>query len=56
VFVSGSALSGAIDAGGNHTCDVIHDGRSVRCWGLNDEGQLGNNNTTSSSTPVTTLP
>jgi alpha-tubulin suppressor-like RCC1 family protein len=35
----------AIAAGGRHTC-VIQDDGNLRCWGLNDFGQLGYNNTT----------
>jgi alpha-tubulin suppressor-like RCC1 family protein len=30
----------SISAGQDHTCAVLDDG-SVRCWGLNDHGQLG---------------
>ncbi|MDP1847051.1 MAG: hypothetical protein Q8K79_04585, partial [Solirubrobacteraceae bacterium] len=36
----------AITAGATHSCAVLTDG-SVRCWGLNDLGQLGYGNTTS---------
>jgi alpha-tubulin suppressor-like RCC1 family protein len=34
----------AISAGGMHTCAILDD-HSVRCWGLNDSGQLGYGNT-----------
>jgi len=40
----------AIAAGTNHTC-AIADG-SVFCWGANSHGQLGNNSTNNSNTPV----
>lgn len=41
----------AVSAGGNHTCATLNDG-SIRCWGRNDRGQLGNKSRTSSSLPV----
>ena len=35
-----SAAAGGIDAGRNHTCAVLSDGK-VRCWGHSLEGALG---------------
>jgi RHS repeat-associated protein len=42
----------AIATGGYYTCALLTDG-TVECWGDNSYGQLGNNSTTDSSTPVT---
>ncbi len=39
-----------IAAGQHFTCMVT--GNAARCWGVNDAGQLGNNSTSPSSTPV----
>ena len=41
----------AIDAGGSHTCALLTNG-SVKCWGFNRYGELGNNTFTNSLVPV----
>jgi alpha-tubulin suppressor-like RCC1 family protein len=41
----------AIAAGGEHSCAVLSPG-GLRCWGSNDEGQLGNGTTTPSLVPT----
>ena len=41
----------AIAVGNAHSCAASADG-TVKCWGLNSKGELGNGSTTSSTTPV----
>jgi alpha-tubulin suppressor-like RCC1 family protein len=43
-YVSLGGLATLIAAGGDHTCAILQSG-SVRCWGHNDNGQLGRGNT-----------
>jgi alpha-tubulin suppressor-like RCC1 family protein len=38
-------------AGGYHTCAILTD-RTIRCWGENDFGQLGNDMMTASNTGI----
>jgi len=42
----------AVTTGFQHSC-ILTPAGTVRCWGRNDEGQLGNNTTTDSLAPVT---
>jgi alpha-tubulin suppressor-like RCC1 family protein len=44
----------SFQSGGEHTCGLKKSG-TVTCWGNNTFGQLGNNSTTDSSTPVAVL-
>jgi alpha-tubulin suppressor-like RCC1 family protein len=51
VSVSGITSATAITTGAYHSCAVLGNG-TVRCWGRNDQGQLGNATFTTSSTSV----
>src|SRR2546430_10602731 len=46
-------IASAIDviAGGNHTCALLAD-RTIRCWGRNALGQLGNGSVVDTNTPA----
>jgi len=48
----GSRHRTRLAAGAYHTCALLDDG-SVQCWGSNFGGQLGTNNVSQSTTPIT---
>ncbi len=50
VYGLGSHIK-SVKVGGYHACALTTTGK-VQCWGLNSEGQLGDNSTTSSLKPV----
>lgn len=54
VQVSGLSGVRAVAAGGNHSLALLGDG-TVRAWGLNSNGQLGNNSTANAVSPVTVV-
>jgi len=51
VAVSGIAGAVAIATGAYHTCALLQDG-TLRCWGRNDQSQLGDGTRTSAASPV----
>ena len=51
VSASGTKTAQKVAAGGGHTCAVMKDG-TIKCWGANSNGQLGNGTNTDSNTPV----
>ena len=51
VLVTGISNAISIAAGNGHTCAVLSDG-TVKCWGWNGSGQLGDGTSNSSNVPV----
>lgn len=47
----GIGLVAQLAVGGDHTCAVLSDG-TVKCWGYNAEGRLGDGTTTNRSSPT----
>jgi alpha-tubulin suppressor-like RCC1 family protein len=50
--VSGITNATAISVGFNYSCALLADG-TIKCWGENGEGELGNGTVTDAATPVT---
>jgi len=46
-----SAEGASIALGGSHSCALLTDG-TMKCWGYNGYGQLGDGTTTDRTTPV----
>lgn len=53
-FVAGLIDVVDISAGESHSCAVIRDG-TIKCWGSNSWGELGDGTMTDSMTPVSTI-
>src|SRR5262245_50990996 len=51
VSVSGITNAISVTTGAFHTCALLADG-TIRCWGLNDSGQLGTGTFVNSSSPA----
>jgi len=51
VQVSGITTATSIAQGNSHACTLLTSGE-IKCWGLNDQGQLGNGTSTDGNTPV----
>ena len=41
-----------LSAGQNHTCAIVGEEQVAKCWGLGENGRLGNGKIESSNTPV----
>ena len=54
VAIQGLTNASALSAGYNHACALLTDG-TMRCWGSNTRGQLGNPSTSGSAVPVAVL-
>jgi alpha-tubulin suppressor-like RCC1 family protein len=55
VAVAGISDAVHLGVGGQHSCALLKD-RTLRCWGDNGTGQLGDGTQTASAAPVLSQP
>lgn len=51
-LLSNTPYATTITAGGSFTCGIFNDNKTVYCWGLNSDGQLGTGNNSNANKPI----